>query len=116
MPACKQRKSLGIRKADEILHLGKRRARRLFEEDVLAGIQRRVSRLVTILRRHAQRHGIDIRHSLQHGLDCAIGRDAVHGAVTACGADQFKIRIACNGGKMLVANDFSDADDGKLGG
>jgi hypothetical protein len=36
--------------------------------------------------------------------------------VAAGRADQFKIRIACDGGKVLVANDFADADDGKLGG
>lgn len=116
MPACKQRKALRIRQPDEILHFRKGGARRLFEEDVLAGIQRRVSRLVTILGRHAKRYRVDSRHSLQHGLDGAIGSDAVHGAVAACCADQFKIRIACNGGKMLVANDFADADNGKLGG
>ncbi|MNY44355.1 hypothetical protein D3C86_1793790 [compost metagenome] len=83
---------------------------------MLAGIQRRIGGLVTILRRHAQRYRIDSRHSLQHGLDGAIGSDAVHRAMTARGADQFKIRITCDGGKMLVTNDFADADDGKLGG
>lgn len=116
MPAGKQRKTLRIRQTSEILHLRKRSTRWLFKENMLAGIQRRVSCLVTILRRHAQRNRIDCRLRLQHGLDGAIGRNTVHGAVAAGGADQFEIRIACDGGEMLVANDFADADNGKLGG
>ncbi len=83
---------------------------------MLAGIQCRIGCLITILRRHAQGDGVDIGYGLEHRLDGAVGCDAIHRAMAACGADQFKIRIACNRGKMLVANDFADADDGKLGG
>lgn len=83
---------------------------------MLAGIQRRICSLVTVLRRHAERYGLDILDGLQHGLDGAVRSDAIHGTVAAGRADQFKIRIACDGGKVLVANDFADADDGKLGG
>lgn len=83
---------------------------------MLAGIQRGISGRVTILRRHAQRHGLHIRHRFQKRFYGAVGRHAIHGAVAAGGGDQIEIRISGNGWKMLVANDFADADDGELCG
>ena len=116
MPAGEQRQALFIGAPFEVLHFAEGGARRLFEEDVLAGGECRMGCFVAVLRRHAQRNGIDVRHGFQHRADGRIARDALHRAVTARGGRQFVAAVGGDGGEVLVADDLADADDGELDG
>ncbi len=83
---------------------------------MLASVERRIGSLVTILRRHAERHGCDVRYGCDQFLDRVVRGHAFHRTVAASRRNEVEIRIGGNGWKMLVANDFADADDGKLDG
>ena len=83
---------------------------------MLAGLQRRMGRRIAVLRRHAERNGVDGRHGLEHGFDRLEIVDTVHDAVSARGGDQLVIGIGGKGGQMLVADDLADTDDGDIDG
>lgn len=113
MPAGKERRTLLARQRFEIGHFAQRRAGRLFQEDVLAGDERLIGCLVAVLRRHAERNGIDRGLGVEHRLDRRIALDAFDCAVAACRGDEREIRVLGDGGKVLVADDLADADDGE---
>ena len=69
MPAGEKRDALGGSQRLQILDLADCRAGRLFQEDMLAGFQRRPRRLVAELRRHAERDGVDLDGRRKHVLD-----------------------------------------------
>ena len=111
MPAGKQRQALGRSERLEIGDFRERRARRFFEEDMFARRQRLLGGLVAVLRRHAERDGIDGRNGRQHLVDRLEIVDAVDDAVAAGGGDQLVIAVLGDGRKMLIAHDLADADD-----
>lgn len=114
MPAGKQRRALFCGKRLEVGDFAQRRAGWLFQEDVLAGDERLISGLVAVLRRHAERNGIDRRLGVEHRLDRRIAVDAFDSAMAAGRGDELEIGILGDGGEMLVADDLADADDGEI--
>ena len=112
MPAGEERDACLGGEPLQVLDLADGGARRLFHEDVLAGLDGRARRLVAELRRHAQRHGVDADVGGEHFLDRREIGDAVDGGVAAGRGDQIEVAIAGDGRQVLVANDLADADNG----
>jgi hypothetical protein len=81
---------------------------------VLARRQRDLRGLIAILRRHAQRHGLDFRHGRQHRFDRREAGQTSHRVVTAGRCHQLIVGICRNGGQVLVVDDLADADDRKF--
>ncbi|ENN85819.1 hypothetical protein RHSP_18447 [Rhizobium freirei PRF 81] len=116
MPACKERNTLCLGEIFEISHFAQGRARRLFQEDVLAGRERLIGRFVAILRRHAERDGVDCSYGIEHGFDGRERRNAFDRTMAACRGDQLEIRIIRDRREMLITDDLADADDSELDG
>ena len=116
MPAGEQRDAFRRGQRLQILDLADRGAGRLFQEHMLAGLERRASRLVADLRRHAERHGVEIACRREHRLDRREIRDAVHRGVAAGGGDELVVGVFGERRQMLVADDLADADDAKPDG
>ena len=78
---------------------------------MLAGFQRSARGAVAVLRRHAQRHRIELRDGGEHFLDGLKAGDAVDAGVAAGGGDELVVGVPGQRGQMLVADDLADADD-----
>ena len=116
VPAGEQGHAFFRRQLLQRLDFGKRGARRFFQEDVLACLQRFTCGFIAVLRRHAQGDGLDGRARAQHLGHALVGGHALDAVVAAGGGDQLEIGIAGNGRGMLVINDLADAGDGELDG
>ena len=93
MPAREQRDAFVGRQRRQILDLADGGARRLLQEHMLAGLQRRARGAVAVLRRHAQRHRVELRDGGEHFLDGLEARDAVDAGVAAGGGDELVVGV-----------------------
>ena len=89
---------------------------RLFGEDVLAGQDRRARGVVANLRRHAQRHRLDLGRGRQKRLDALEIGNAVHLPMPAGSGDELVVAVFCQGRQMLIPGDLADADNGDVDG
>ena len=112
MPGGKQRPSGLPRRCDQRTKFADGGTRRLFEQHVLAGLQRGRRLRVTPLRRRAQRNGIDVWRFREHLIERREMRDAFEGRIAARDRSEFN---AVGGGDrrdVLIPRDLAETDDG----
>ena len=93
-----------------------RRRRRLFHQHVKAGVQRIAGDVEARLRRHAERHRIELQSG---GEKFGRGLEAWHLPVGAARGDdggQFEVAVLGNDRQVLVLGDLAETDDGELEG
>ncbi|SBV31554.1 protein of unknown function [uncultured Sphingopyxis sp.] len=90
--------------------LGRGRGGRLFEHDMQSRVDRRRRDRVAADRRSADRHGVEAMVARDHRGDVGMSRHAIELRVAAGGRDKRVSIVRMDGGKMLVARDFSDSD------
>src|SRR6185437_16731816 len=116
MPARKQGPPGLPRRVDQEIEFTDRRSRRFFEQDMLAGPQRRVRLEMTPLRRRTQRHGIDIRHGQQQRVERGKMRDAGNRCIAAGDGGKFDAFGAGDCRDMLIAGDLAEPNNGEANG
>src|SRR3546814_4950379 len=78
--------------------------------DLQSRVDRRRRDRMAADRRGADRHGAEAAVDRDHRGDVGMSRHAIDLRMTAGGHDEFVSIVRTDGGKMLVAGDFSDYD------
>ncbi len=115
MPSLIERAADLFCKMRQVRELQRRCAGRLFEQHMLAFLQRELGGGIVLLWWRADRHGIEIGETFEHRFDGAKIGDVARFAVAARRRDEGEIAIGKDGRDMLVARDFSDTHDANAG-
>ena len=96
----------------QIADFRERRRGRLFQQDVLAGVDRLAREAVADVGRRADRDGVETRRGcIELGGRCERGGALDLRARPADDADKAEVRIVGDDRKVLVAGNLADADD-----
>ncbi len=102
--------------SDQGRKFANRRARRLFQQHMLAGLQRGRRLGVAHLRRCAERNGIDIARTFEQFVERRVMGDAIDGGIAADNGGEFDARGLGNRGNVLVFGNLSETNDGNAYG
>jgi hypothetical protein len=116
VPGGLQGDALGLGDLAQVLDLAQRRAGRLFQHHVLAGLQRLAGQAVAHLRRGAQGDGVERHAAGQQVVESVEAGQAGLLGVAADDGDQLEARIGGHGRQVLVASDLAQADQGHADG
>src|SRR5277367_581871 len=115
MPSLIERAAGLFGKVRQMRELRHRSAGRLFEQHMLALLERELGGVIMLLRRRADRDGVEIGAALEHRLDGLKIGDVARFAMAARRRGESEMAVGKNGRDMLIARDLSDTHDANIG-